>query len=100
MQLDHSRVIPIIKAYLDNGWRVDYFEEKIKNEYQIISPSGSVFGNYDLTHWICPFCNQNNPQWDEDWCNHSDELLDEESEARNLWNFLRLVPELQERNLP
>lgn len=91
--------IPTIQRYMDNGWRVDYFPTDV-NEYIIYSPTGSVFRSRDIEGGYCPFCDEDSSQWEPAHCNHSKELLDEESNARNILNLLTIEPSLQCRNLP
>ncbi len=98
-----SGVISAVKDYLDKGWSVDYLQEMNGDrylEYNIISPSGSVFKSGDLIRGCCPFCDELSPDWEESFCNHSDELLNEELNARNLLELIKLEPSLQNRNLP
>jgi len=100
MKTDPSRVPEAIRGYLNKGWIIDYFAELV-NSHIIYSPSGSVFRSPDLEMGFCPFCDEDNPNWKETWCDHSQELLDEEANARNLLELLKLAPqELQARCLP
>lgn len=99
MKVHLEGVIPAIQWYLDFGWKVDYFPEAVDNVYAIYSPAGSVFREDDLRIGFCPFCNEDSPDWEENFCNHSQGLLDEESNARNLLSLLLLEPSLQYKNL-
>ena len=98
-------VIPTIKFYLKEGWSIDYIPKGqeddylIEEDYVICSPTGSVFKPQYFRFNICPFCDEDNLGWEEGWCNHDKELLNEEDNAKNLWNLIKLAPSLQHKNL-
>jgi len=96
MKVHLEGVIPAIQWYIENGWRVDHFPTEV-NEYILYSPTGSAFRSDDLMTRQCSFCDEDDPNWE--LCSHSQELIYEELNARNLWELIRLQPSLQ-RNLP
>lgn len=89
MKINLNGVKLIIDWYLGQGWIVDHFPNEVI-EYNIHAPSGSTFNSDDLPRYICPFCDELDPNWEEGWCNHSEELLNEELNARNLLGLLRI----------
>ncbi len=99
MKVHLEGVVPAIQWYIKNGWRVDHFPTEV-NEYLVYSPTGSVFRSDDFITRCCPFCDELSPNWEEGFCNHSQKLLDEELNARNLWELIQLEDSLQYRNLP
>jgi len=92
-------IIPAVQYYLNEGWRVDHFEQNCNHDYIIYSPTGSAFRSEDFITKRCSFCDEDYSDWEEGFCNHSDELLAEELNANNLWRLIELEPSLQ-RHLP
>ncbi len=65
-----------IARYLADGWQIDETDRR-NDEYKIISPKGSVYDSHKLRFHKCSFC-----ELDAEYCNHGEELLNEERTAR------------------
>jgi hypothetical protein len=94
MSLDLLPICYTIDHYLQECWKIEYDQfDEIK---WLTAPTGSCYSTYKLTFNICSFCDENNPEWDESWCDHDKSLYDEESNAKNLLSFLRLREQLMD----
>jgi len=92
-----ERANPTVRGHLKQGWRVDYLGGV--TEYILYAPSGSAFNSENLRRYTCSFCDFNDPNWEEAWCDHSEELLAEEEDAETLLNLIYSNPDFQQRNL-
>jgi len=77
-------IIRTIEAYESLGWQIDCTQDPLINDY-IYAPSGRAFKVEDLIFSDCSFCEQ---QYEESYCVHTSESLDEEREAKNLLRFI------------
>jgi hypothetical protein len=86
-----TRICSTIDYYIKLGWGIDYMGDiDINHNYIISSPEGSAFRSGDLVYTFCAICDEDDPNWEQDWCYLSDNLLREEANARNLYSFIRL----------
>jgi len=94
MPLNLLPIWKTIEYYIQEGWKIEYNDSD--SPYFITAPTGSSYMCNDLIRNYCSFCDENDPEWDESWCDHDQELLNEEKNAKNLLSFLKLRENISE----
>lgn len=79
-----------LETYLEAGWCVDTVDG-VSYKFMIIHPKGEVYNDHDLVMNHCSYCDEDDPDWTEAWCDHSPELMQKEAEARKVAELVRKI---------
>ncbi|MEK6887802.1 MAG: hypothetical protein AABX14_02535 [Candidatus Aenigmatarchaeota archaeon] len=75
-----------LKTYLDAGWHIDPSDRGFR--YMIIHPDGECYIDRDLVLNQCPYCDEDEPGWCQERCDHSETLLAKEEDAKEMYKII------------